>query len=192
MTCQLHYRMFIFNLMTGVFGQAPWADWGPEPNIQHTPWQQLLEAKVAAVHQNHDFERTDHTSRVFVGVADKEQTGPMIKYLCWPHQWVNIGETTDGRPCATRQEVVDAMCNQCAALGKLNPLAFVLDLDVIPAAARASVVDLVREMTTGRVLSHFGFRYNVDVPVKFIPPPVIILLTAQIKPEDKFDDFTLV
>jgi hypothetical protein len=171
---------------------APWAEWGPEPpEIQHTPWQRHLGARVAAVHQAHNFERTDHTSKVFVGLADKEETEPLIKSYCWPHQWVNIGETTDKRPCTTRQDVCTTMCKKLALLKGRNPLAFVLDLDAIAEAERAGVINLVKEMATGCIMDTMVSLLQPD-EFKFVAPPVIILMTAQIKPDDKFGEFTIV
>lgn len=143
------------------------------------------------MHQAHNFERTDHTSKVFVGVADKEETEPLIKSYCWSHQWVNIGETTDKRPCTTRQEVFTTMCKKLALLKGRNPLAFVLDLDAIADAERASVVELVKEMVTGRVVDTMPSRIEPD-EIKFVAPPVIILTTAQTKLTDNFDGFTIV
>ena len=128
---------------------------------------------------------------MFVGVANKEQTGPMIKYLCWSHQWVNIGEATDGRPCTTRMAVFVTLCKRLAALKGCNPLAFVLDLDAIADAERASVVNLVKEMATGCVMDTSVSRLQPD-EFKFVAPPAIILMTEQIKPDDNFGEFTVV
>jgi hypothetical protein len=177
--------------MTGILRPSPWAKLEPEPDIQHTPWQSRLGSKVAAVHQSHDFESTDHTSKVFVGVADKEQTGPLINYYCWAPQWVNIGEAIDGGPCTTCVAVFATLCKKLAALKGRNPLALVLDLDTIAEAERAGVINLVKEMATGCVMDTMVSRLHPD-EFKFVAPPVIILMTEQIKPDDKFEGFTVV
>jgi len=174
---------------------------GSEPMPEGDPneWQRKIGQEISKIHQawitsirtSADAEAFTFPSRTIIGVAGR-QAGKtwLASYECaMSDQWVNVGKFGDGKLCTSKEDMIETTIRQLAVLGvRRTPLGFVLDLDTLPSEIRADAIALMKEMSTGRVATTVGRLHPMDVVVKFYhSPPVILILTAEIKPDDNFD-----
>ena len=180
---------FSFHLMAEWIGSSPTLEHGLMPSGQPNEWQARVEHEMAAVHAAR-INSGSQPSQTIVSVSG-EGSGKtwLAGYICSSPFQINVS-TTNGHPCDSKTSMFDTMCKQYAQLElrKLNPLAFVIDLDAMPAAVRAEAIDAAKELATGRVITTARIcRMDLTIPVEFVPPPVILILTAQILPGDQFE-----